>query len=137
MSCQYQLHAGIEPFLVCCHPIIPEILFPFSKKLVKHFKVNLVAVVVDAFLVPCRQILGDLRSDYQITSQQGSPQEMPISFYPILGCFFRQTSSMSLRSLVVWLALQTLFADTTPISMIVRFINYYRDTFSAASFFGT
>ena len=36
-------------------------------------------VVGDAFLVLCRQIFGDLGSDYQITSQQGSPQEMQIS----------------------------------------------------------
>lgn len=55
-------------------------------------------VVGDAFLVLCRQIFGDLGSDYQITSQQGSPQEMQI---PILSCClllgFCQLHNMCLR----------------------------------------
>ena len=45
----------------------------------EHFEVSLLDAVGAAFLVRCRQICGDLGSDYQITSQQGSPQEMQIS----------------------------------------------------------
>lgn len=84
--------------------------------------VNVTLAVVDAFLVPGRQIFRDLGSDYQITSPHGSAGKMQNSI------LFLSRLAASVQYVRDNLWPEQRFLPTTPISvLLINFQSTFKD----------